>query len=168
MGKYNRQQVVTYADKWWNSYNPSFQTFEVDCTNYVSQCLYAGDALMTYGGRGSGWWYKGIGSKSANWSYSWSVAHSLRWYLKNSRKGLTAIEVSSPLELTIGDVICYDFDGDGNWQHNTIVTEIDYNGMPLVNAHTVNSKRRYWSYRDSYAWTSKTTYAFFHISDFFQ
>lgn len=167
MGRYKREKVVEYANKWWNSYNPSFRKFEVDCTNFVSQCLYAGGAPMTYGGRANGWWYKGSGSKNDNWSYSWAVAHSLMWHLSRSTKGLTATEVKSAYKLTIGDVICYDFDGDGRWQHNTIVTGIDMDGSPLVNAHTINSIKRNWAYRDSHAWTEKIKYKFFHISDNF-
>ncbi|GBF12631.1 amidase domain-containing protein [Tepidibacillus infernus] len=168
MGVYNRKKAAEYADRWWNSYNPRFRTFEVDCTNYVSQCLWAGGAPMTgLGQKGKGWWYQGNGNKSDRWSYSWAVAHSLRWYLQTSRTGLRAIEVKSPEQLTIGDVICYDFDGDGKWQHNTIVTAIDPIGMPLVNAHTVNSIKRNWAYKDSYAWTEKTQYKYFHIVDQF-
>jgi len=168
MSRYNREKVVQYADRWWNSYNPRFRAFEVDCTSYVSQCLLAGGAPMTHvGNRGKGWWYKGSGARTDNWSYSWAVAHSLRWYLQNSKTGLRAIDVSSPKQLTIGDVICYDFDGDGHWQHNTIVTAIDANGMPLVNAHTNNSQKRNWEYKDSYAWTPKIQYKFFHIVDQF-
>ena len=68
-----------------------------------------------------------------------------------------------PEELTIGDVICYDFNGDGRWQHNTIVVHKDYYGMPLVNAHTTNSRNRYWDYRNSTAYTPNIQYAFFHI-----
>ncbi|OEF98987.1 hypothetical protein BHF71_09870 [Vulcanibacillus modesticaldus] len=168
MGAYDREKVVYYADKWWNSYNPRFRHFEDDCTNYVSQCLFAGGAPMTYAANRSGWWYKGNGSKSDSWSFSWTVAHNLRWFLEVNKRGLTATVVSSAGQLTIGDVICYDFDGDGKWQHNTIVTAIDSSGMPLVNAHSINSKKRYWSYQDSSAWTPNIQYKFFHISDSFK
>lgn len=168
MGKYNREKAVEYADRWWNEYNPEFQAFKVDCTNYVSQCLWAGGAPMTFSGRGDGWWYRKGNKKSVDlWSYSWSVSHSLRWFLHSSRKGLQAQEVSSPDQLMIGDIIIYDFDGDGQWQHTTIVTAQDHSGMPLVNAHTVDSKKRYWAYKDSPAWTPNIKYKFFHIADEF-
>jgi len=168
MSLYNREKATAYAERWWNSYNPRFRRFEVDCTNYISQCLWAGGAPMThFGNRSRGWWYKGNGRTSDNWSYTWSVAHSLRWYLRTSQSGLRAIEVNSPSELQLGDVICYDFNGDGHWQHNTIVTGFDALGMPLVNAHTVNSRMRFWNYQDSYAWTPQIQYNFFHIHDRF-
>ena len=39
---YNRQAAVQYANLWWNRRNPAFPNFDVDCTNYISQCLLAG------------------------------------------------------------------------------------------------------------------------------
>jgi hypothetical protein len=158
---YNRMKAVQYAENWWNTYNTKYKKFENDCTNFISQCMHEGGAPL-YGmpNRSKGWWYT-----SNNWSYSWSVANALMWFLASSEKGLKAKEVSSADQLIPGDVICYDFDGDGNWQHNTIVVAKDTNNMPLVNAHTTNSRMRYWEYKDSHAWTPKVKYKFFHIID---
>jgi len=159
-GFYDRLTAVKYADRWWNSYNPEFITFDVDCTNYVSQCLFAGGLPMSgkYN-QHSGWWYAG-----KTWSLSWAVAHSLRWYLASDQNVLQAVEVDRPEKLQPGDVICYDFEGDGRFDHSTFVTEKDAYGMPLVNAHTTNSRHRYWSYEDSSAWTENIQYKFFHIN----
>ncbi len=158
---YDRQQAVQYAERWWNDYNPAYRKFDVDCTNYVSQCLRAGGAPMRgYPNRAQGWWYQ-----NHNWSYSWAVAHSLHWYLSTSKSGLRAKEVNRPEHLELGDVICYDFDGDGRWQHTTIVVAKDQYNMPLVNAHTTNSRMRYWAYEDSTAYTDSIQYKFFHIRD---
>lgn len=157
--QYNRLKAVQYAERWWNSYNPAYKKFHVDCTNFISQCLHTGGAPMRgYPNRGAGWWLK-----KENWSYSWAVAHSLRLYLSNSTAGLRAHEVKSPDELLLGDVICYDFEGDGRFNHNTIVTGKDAFGMPLVNAHTYNSRMRYWAYEDSSAYTKNIKYKFFTI-----
>ncbi|WP_059172777.1 amidase domain-containing protein [Bacillus sp. FJAT-27445] len=158
---YDRRKAVQYAERWWNSYNPAFKKFEVDCTNYISQCLHAGGSPMRgYPNRGQGWWMRGN-----NYSYSWAVANSLRWYLAGSKGGLRAREVGSADELIPGDVICYDFQGDGRFDHNTIVVAKDANGMPLVNAHTYNSRMRYWEYTDSSAYTPKIKYKFYSIID---
>ena len=71
---YNRLKAVQYAERWWNDHNPAFKKFDVDCTNYISQCLHAGGAPMRgYPNRGKGWWMR-----NNNWSFSWSVANSLR------------------------------------------------------------------------------------------
>ncbi|WP_026583265.1 amidase domain-containing protein [Bacillus sp. J33] len=159
--RYERMKAVQYAEKWWNSHNPAYKKFEVDCTNYISQCLHAGGGPMRgYPNRGKGWWMR-----SENWSFSWSVANSMRWYLPGSKTGLRAKEVSSPDQLLLGDVICYDFQGDGRFDHTTLVTGKDAAGMPLVNAHTYNCRMRYWAYEDSTAYTPNIKYKFFSITD---
>jgi Putative amidase domain len=159
--QYDRLRAVQYAEKWWNSYNPVYKKFDVDCTNYISQCLHAGNAPMRgYPNRSKGWWMR-----NNNWSYSWTVANSLRWYIPSSKVGLRGKEVNSPEELKLGDVICYDFQGDGRYDHTTIVTAKDAKGMPLVNAHTTNSRMRYWNYEDSTAYTDNIKYKFFTIVD---
>jgi hypothetical protein len=166
---YRRETAVAYAERWWSEPSPSYEPFEVNCTNYVSQCLFAGQAPMNYTGRReTGWWYKGRVNGQERWSYSWAVADSLQRYLSHSRSfGLRAEPVESPDLLRLGDVICYDWEGSGRFGHNTIVTAFAPDGMPLVNSNTVSSRHRYWDYRDSYAWTERTRYRFFHIADEF-
>ncbi|EZH68039.1 hypothetical protein DH09_09000 [Bacillaceae bacterium JMAK1] len=162
-GTYNRLKAVQYAERWWNEYNPDYPEFTDNCTNFISQCLHAGGAPM-HGlpVRDQGWWWRG-----ENWSYSWAVAHSLRWYLSGSTKGLTAKEVERAEDLRPGDIICYDFDGSGRWDHNTIVVRKDNERQPLVNAQTANSRNRFWKYEDSTAWTEDIKYKFFAIHDQF-
>jgi len=158
---YDRRAAVQYAERWWNDYNPDYRAFDVDCTNYVSQCLHAGGAPMQGApNREKGWWYQ-----EDNWSFSWAVAHSMRWYLSGATGGLKGKEVENAEQLQLGDIICYDFSGDERWDHTTIVTSKDAYGMPLVNAHTDNSRHRYWSYEDSAAWTENINYKFFQIGD---
>jgi hypothetical protein len=157
---YNRLQAVQYAETWWNGSNPRYQKFEDNCTNYISQCIHAGGIPMDYSSRRDrGWWYRGGWE---NWSYSWAVAHALQGYLSGGGI-MKARSVGSPQDLQPGDIICYDFDGNGRWEHNTIVTALDASGMPLVNAHTVNSRRRYWDYRDSHAWTPRCKYRYYRL-----
>lgn len=159
--QYDRLKAVQYAERWWNDFNPAYKKFEVDCTNYISQCLHTGGAPMRgYPNRSNGWWMQ-----NNNWSFSWTVANAMRWYLPASKLGLRAREVSSAEQLKLGDVICYDFQGDGRFDHTTIVTGHDANGMPLVNAHTYNSRMRYWAYEDSTAYTPNIKYRFFTITD---
>jgi hypothetical protein len=166
---YRREAAVAYAERWWNEPNQAYENFEVNCTNYVSQCVYAGGAPMNYTGRrSSGWWYKGYANKEEQWSFSWAVAGALQRHLGDPRAyGLRAQTVSEPQQLKLGDVICYDWDGNGRVGHSTIVTAFTPDGMPLVNANTVSSRHRYWDYKDSYAWTDNTRYHFYHIADEF-
>ena len=86
-------------------------------------------------------------------------------FLSHSRRGLHGHAVNDPSELQPGDTISYDWDGDGRYQHNTIVIGKDANGMPLVNAHTYNSRNRYWAYKDSPAWSERTKYVFIRVAD---
>lgn len=159
MNKYDRENAVQYAHKWWNDNNPEFPKFELNCTNFVSQCLFAGGAQMVgEPNRENGWW-----CRQNIWSLSWAVSHSLYWYLKSAKSGLQGVEVNSPNELKPGDIIFYSFNGDNRWDHTTIVVGYDNRGNPLVNAHSNSSKNRYWSYADSAAWTSYSKYAFFRI-----
>ncbi|WP_230501750.1 amidase domain-containing protein [Sutcliffiella rhizosphaerae] len=159
--KFSRTEAVRYAEQYWNAYNPQFKNFDVNCTNYISQCLYAGGAPMVgYPKKSGGWWMR-----NNDWSYTWTVAHALRWYLPSAKQGLKAKEVKSVSQLMPGDVICYDFEGDGRFDHNTIVVAKDENGEPLVNANTYNCRMRYWKYEDSTAYTPNIKYKFFHIHD---
>lgn len=159
--EYDRMAAIQYAERYWNAENPKYKSFTDNCTNFISQCLHAGEAPMHgYPGRGKGWWMQ-----TKNWSYSWTVAHSMKTYLAYSKKGLTATEVSSPEQLIKGDVICYDFQGDGRFDHTTIIVAKDSDNMPLVNANTYNSRMRYWSYEDSTAYTTNIKYKFYHLRD---
>lgn len=161
---YNRAAVRDYAARWWNGANPAYRTFGVDCTNFVSQSVRAGDAPMTFGARHQGWWYRGPNNQ---WSFSWSVAHSLRWYLGTSRRGLRATEVERARDLRVGDVISYDFTGDGHFEHSTVVVGHDAAGEPLVAAHTASAFNRFWDYQTSPAFSQNIVYKFFHVADVF-
>lgn len=116
--------------------------------------------MFGYPNPSQGWWFM-----NNDWSLSWSVAHSLYWFLEGKPNHLHVTKMSSAKELYVGDVICYDFEGDSRWDHTTIVVAKDSDGWPLVNAHTDNSYHRNFSYRDSVAWTTNIKYAFYHIQN---
>ena len=44
--------AVVYANRYAESYNESYPTFDSDCTNFVSQCVYAGGEAMVGSGTG--------------------------------------------------------------------------------------------------------------------
>lgn len=151
---YNRELAVEYSRLWWNKRNPKFPQFQNDCTNFISQCLLAGGIPMERTNNVTeGWWY----SQSSNrWSLSWSVSHSLRWYLLNKR---LATQVNSVEDLQIGDLIFLDFQGDGRVDHCLIVNATNRNGV-TVNAHTSDSYNRDYTYKDSSAYTDNIRYYF--------
>jgi hypothetical protein len=158
--KYDRMKAVQYAERWWNEFNPAYHKFTDDCTNYISQCLHAGGIPM-WGApnKNKGWWIRG-----KSWSYTWTTAHSL-YHLLKAGNAIRTKEVESAKELNLGDILCIDFEGDGRFDHNLIVTAKDQDGMPLVNAHTMNSRHRYWTYEDSTRYTPNIVYKFFVILD---
>ncbi|AKR07694.1 amidase domain-containing protein [Bacillus cereus] len=157
--QYNRLEAVKYAERWWDDRNPMYRNFPDNCTNFISQCLHTGEVPMNgYPNIRKGWW-----QRENRWSWSWAVAHSFYWYLSGATTGLRAEAVERPEELILGDVIAYDFEDDGRWNHTTIVVAKDAEGMPLVNAHSANSRRRYWNYEDSSKYTPQMKYKFFHI-----
>ncbi|MFZ5827133.1 MAG: amidase domain-containing protein [Bacillota bacterium] len=157
---YDRLQAVQYAAFWWSGYNPMFRAFPgEDGTNFVSQALWSGGMDMEVTNRrDKGWWYLG---PNEQWSYSWTVAHSLRWYLETSGRGKKR---SAASELELGDVISYDWNGDDVWDHQAIVVGFDPEGEPLMAAHSAPSWGRPWRYTDSPAYTPATKYLFWHIS----
>jgi hypothetical protein len=103
-------------------------------------------------------------SRGELWSYSWAVSQALRLWLLQYRGTLRATQVPVPTQLELGDLIFYDWDGDGRFTHTAIVTAFTEQGEPLVNAHTVNRWHHHWAYRDSYAFTARTIYSFIHIA----
>jgi len=144
--RYNRARAVNYARTYALSPNPSFKYFQLyetlggDCTNFISQCLLAGGAPMTYT-TAYAWWYNKSGTYNIaddRWSVPWAVAHSLYWTLKvnNEAKNdaVKGLEVSSVAMLELGDVIFFE-DDRGVMFHSTIVTGYSATDT-LISQHT--------------------------------
>lgn len=49
----------------------------------------------------------------------------------------------------LGDVIAYDWDGDGTIDHVAIVTHLNGDGYPEVSEHSPTAENRYWSYSET-------------------
>lgn len=67
---YDRRAAVRYAHRWAYSRNPRFYNFDElggDCTNFASQCLYAGTGIMNYTPT-FGWYYLGSNDKAPAWT----------------------------------------------------------------------------------------------------
>lgn len=154
---YRGWAAAAYARRWWDGANPAFPRFaDDDCTNFTSQCLLAGGLPMAAtGGAGAGWW-----CNAGAWSFSWSVAHALVSYMQGAELVAVRDRASS---LHTGDIIAYDFTGNGTFDHTTIVVGRDAGGEPLVAAHSQNCLDRPWPYRDSPAYTPFIRYAFLHV-----
>lgn len=67
---YNRDAAVAYARKWALGRNPAYYNFENiggDCTNFASQCIYAGAQIMNFTSI-LGWFYRTSYDRTASWS----------------------------------------------------------------------------------------------------
>ena len=154
---YRGWAAAAYARRWWDGANPDFPHFAgEDCSNFASQCLLAGGLPMQVTGeRGRGWW-----CRDGDWSFSWSVADALYRSLTDSG---TAARRDSAARLHTGDIIAYDFAGDGTFDHTAVVVGRDAAGDPLVAAHDYAAVDRPWAYTDSPAYSPAIRYGFLHI-----
>ncbi len=69
MSVYNREAAVRYAETWALRRNPRYLDFELlggDCTNFASQCLYAGCGEMRFGQ--DGWYYETGYRRTPSWT----------------------------------------------------------------------------------------------------
>ena len=131
---YNRRKAVSYAMQWALSKNPKYYYFDEiggDCTNFVSQCLYAGSGIMNYTPT-YGWYYVNINDRSP----SWTGTKYLHQFLV-SNKGLSVFgQETSADEMMPGDVIQLG-DENMNFYHSVIVVRTE--GFPTENTIFVAS-----------------------------
>ena len=67
---YQREAVLEYAKRWAKGRNPRYLDFEHlggDCTNFASQCIYAGSGVMNYTPT-MGWYYSSGSNRSPSWT----------------------------------------------------------------------------------------------------
>ena len=100
---YDRNSAVQYAKKWAYRRNPAFYDFSKiggDCTNFASQCIFAGAGIMNFTPV-YGWYYLSANDRTASWT---GVEYLYNFLTQNEGVGPFAKEV--PLsELEIGDVV---------------------------------------------------------------
>lgn len=138
LAAYDRQAAYAYAEKWAFQRNPRFFKFDGiggDCTNFISQCLLAGGAVMNYT-KDIGWYYNSPTDRAAAWS---SVAHLHNFLTRAHKRGPVAS--AAPLEtLTIGDIIQLGNEF-GKWYHTLLVTQL-LGGEVYVSTHTYDAHLR--------------------------
>ncbi len=139
---YDREKAVAYAREWAFLRNPEFYDFEDiggDCTNFVSQCMYAGGAAMNYT-PDFGWYFISPSDRSAAWS---GVEYLYRFLTTNQGVGPYGTEL--PLNLTQkADVVQISFDGK-IFSHTVIVVDTGIFPSPeniLIASHSFDSLDR--------------------------
>ena len=134
---YNRQKAVEYARTWALGRNPRFYSFDRiggDCTNFISQCVFAGGVSMLE--KSNGWFFKSLNYRSPSWTgveEFWNFATS-----NNFEKGVKVREVSKS-SLQIGDIV--QLGDESGFYHMLLISEIK-NGNILVCAHDFDSLDR--------------------------
>ena len=143
---YNRQAAVNYAHRWAYSRNPAFYDYSNlggDCTNFASQCLYAGTGIMNFT-QTFGWYYIDANDKAPAWT---GVPYFYNFMTRNEpTPGPFGIDV--PLDrlnlLKPGDFAQPRFSKDV-FEHTPIIVEIRQPvslGNILVAAHSYDADYR--------------------------
>ncbi|MCH5316569.1 MAG: amidase domain-containing protein [Eubacterium sp.] len=135
--EYNREAAVSYAERWALRRNPNYYDFDGiggDCTNFASQCLYAGSEVMNYT-KDVGWYYNSPFDRAAAWS---GAQYFYNFMVRNESVGPTAV-IEKIENLQIGDFIQLH---DGiEFYHTLIITGFS-GSEPLISAHTADAYMR--------------------------
>lgn len=145
--QYDRQKAVDWALA---NVNTPDRYVEDDCTWFVSQALWAGGIVKTT------WW---VDDPDFGPTRTVTVADELAEYLSSESGFATSTELSwtqsEPPGAQLGDIIAYDWEGDGTINHLAMVTGYDQDRFPLVSQHTPTQTNRYWSWSEqSHDWIS--------------
>lgn len=123
---------VRYARRWAYGRNPAYYNFDGlggDCTNFISQCLFAGGAVMNFT-PDTGWYYKNLNNRAAAWT---GVDFLYRFLTSNTNVGPFGEEI--PLSgARPGDIVQLG-NGAGDFYHSLLVVA-NAGGTPLLAAHT--------------------------------
>lgn len=139
---YDRVAAVAYAHRWAFDRNPRYYDYTNlggDCTNFTSQCIYAGAGVMNYTPV-VGWYYINANNKTPSWT---GVPYLYNFITGNDGVGPFANRV------TIDGVLPGDFlqlgDGTGRFYHSPFIVAVGNPAAPenvLVAAHTNDSDNR--------------------------
>ena len=139
---YNRKAAAQYARRWAFSRNPDYFDFSElggDCTNFASQCIYAGYGVMNYTPV-FGWYYNSLNRRAPAWT---GVNELYNFLINNRGAGPRAVEV--PLsEIQVGDIVQIRFVGKSTFGHCPVVVNRGM-GTPntvLIAAHTNDAYNR--------------------------
>lgn len=119
---YLRENAVAYARRYAFSQNPIFGNFRGiggNCTNFVSQCVYAGGCKMNYT-KTFGWYYISMDDRAPAWT---GVDFFYNFITSNSGLGPFGRQVYEN-ECEIGDVIQLGREGMG-YYHTLIIVGFD-------------------------------------------
>ena len=132
---YDRSAASAYAERWALSRNPAYYDFSSlggDCTNFVSQCLFAGCGVMNDSPL-NGWFYRSLNDRSPAWT---SVDYLYRFLLTNRGNGPFA-RIAEARDLLPGDIIQLG-KADGTFYHSLFVLSAQPDEIYIA-AHSYDS-----------------------------
>lgn len=138
---YRRTEAAAYALEWAYRRNPRYLNFDGiggDCTNFVSQCIWAGCGVMNYTPE-LGWFYISSERRTASWT---GVEYLYRFLVSNREEGPYA-DACSLEQVQIGDVI--QLGNPERFYHSLLVTGFQPGRGAeriLVTTHTFDAMNR--------------------------
>lgn len=132
---YDRAAAVAYAKRWAHSRNPKYYDFSRiggDCTNFASQCVYAGSGVMNFKPT-FGWFYRSADDRTPSWT---GVQYLYNFLVGNNELGPRAVEVGLD-GLEVGDIVQLGY-ADGDFFHSPVVVEITHAEI-FVAAHSIDT-----------------------------
>lgn len=137
---YHKAAGGTVYEQYYNSAYPNYNASGGDCTNYTSQCIYAGGMPMVKGtayGR-DGWFFTSASNRSGTWTF----APYLRdWMAEHRGKLVTASDDT----VYIGSPVFY------NDSHATFCVGRNSAGVPIINSHNKDWYHAKWNYYNAAA-----------------
>ncbi|MGN0624381.1 MAG: amidase domain-containing protein [Oscillospiraceae bacterium] len=135
---YNREKAVEYARKWAHGRNPAYLDFEQlggDCTNFASQCIFAGAGVMNYTPT-FGWYYNSAYDRTPSWT---GVQYLYNFLVTNKGAGPYAAQTESRF-VQPGDIVQLG-SKTGGFYHSPVVIAADGDQI-YVAAHTFDTFMR--------------------------
>ena len=161
---YDRAGAVAYAYVHANEYNPNYPRYDIgddalpwgDCINFVSQAIYEGGNVSMEipsplpppsetGNGEEGWYLLNDMQRGRYWNdvgafYNFVTQSYLFW-----QEGPEGSVVPYLNDIMLGDVIQYDWTGDGTWDHAVMVVNIVGTDV-FVASHTPDGTGHYTAY----------------------
>lgn len=139
---YDREKALNYCAQWAHKRNKKYQDFSTmggDCTNFISQCLYAGSGVMNTTPN-YGWYYRSAKDRAP----AWTGVEPLYRFLTNNR-GKGPFATACTIEQAVpGDIIQLG-DENSHFYHSLFISDID--GIPsperiFISTHTFDAHMR--------------------------
>lgn len=119
---YDRRAAVLYAHRWAYGRNPAYYDYEQiggDCTNFASQCVYAGSRVMNFTPT-YGWYYIDANQKAPAWT---GVEYFYNFMTRKKMSAGPVAEETGIEAMEPGDVLQLSFKGQ-DFQHTPVVVMV--------------------------------------------